>query len=323
MTDEQTEPADQHTSDDQAGRGSSRRVFLGGIGLGVVGAAGGALAWRQRASAPGIGPAVGAGGDHQGHGAPGGPPEGAYPHAQRDALQFFNPHQAMTIEAVAARIIPGDEDDPGAREAGVIYYIDHMLATHAGYPEPAYMQGPFAQTYSDDEPPEDDDGENVWVHEDELERYGRQSMFVPREVYRMAVARLDAVAQDRHDDQFIDLSESDQDGILEDVEDEDDDVADTFGDLSPGYFFDLVRTHTLQGFLSDPVYGGNRDMVGWRLVGFPGSRRSYSPQDMFNENFDVTPQSLLDLPPFNADYHHDHGEGVPALRQRHPKGPID
>ncbi len=31
----------------------------------------------------------------------------------------------------------------------------------------------------------------------------------------------------------------------------------------------------MEGFFSDPIYGGNRDMVGWKLVGFPGTRYDY------------------------------------------------
>jgi len=293
---------------------SSRRVFLGGIGVaGALAAGAGAITGRG-------GPTH----SHQGgHHSSDTAPEAASPHSQRDALQFFNPHQAMTIEAAAARIIPGDENEPGAREAAVVYYIDHLLANNTGYPEPAYMEGPFPQTYEGDEPP-DEDEDIIWVHAEELERYGRQSPFVPREIYRMGAARLDALSERRHNTEFIELIEEQQDRLLEDIEDgEDDDVTEVFNDLAPGYFFDVLRTHTLEGFLSDPVYGGNRDMIGWRLVGFPGSRRSYSPQDMFNENFDVTPQSLLDLPPFNSDHHRDHGEGVPAVRRRHPRGPID
>ena len=47
-----------------------------------------------------------------------------------------------------------------------------------------------------------------------------------------------------------------------------------------GVFFRIVREHTIQGFFCDPAYGGNRDLVGWRLVGFPGAQWSYSPEQM-------------------------------------------
>lgn len=238
-------------------------------------------------------------------------------------LRFLNDHQARTVEAIGARIIPGTPEEPGAREAGTVFYVDQLLASHSGYPDPAYMEGPFADTYEGDEPPPEEEGV-VWVQEDELERYGRQSAFVPQESYPMGLTRLDELAQERHGQDFVELGEDDQDTLLEAVEDgEDDDVTEIFDELSPSDFFELLRTHTLQGFLADPLYGGNRDMVGWKHVGFPGSRRSFSPEDMFDENYDVTPQSLLDLPAFNADRPAHHHEVPVAVRTRHPNGPRD
>ncbi|WP_031470102.1 gluconate 2-dehydrogenase subunit 3 family protein [Sciscionella sediminilitoris] len=47
-----------------------------------------------------------------------------------------------------------------------------------------------------------------------------------------------------------------------------------------GRFFRIVREHTIQGFLGDPAYGGNRDLVGWKLVGFPGAQWGYSAEQM-------------------------------------------
>src|SRR4051794_41893398 len=44
------------------------------------------------------------------------------------ALTFFNDEEARTVEALAERIIPGDGENAGATEAGVVYYIDRSLA---------------------------------------------------------------------------------------------------------------------------------------------------------------------------------------------------
>ena len=48
-------------------------------------------------------------------------------------------------------------------------------------------------------------------------------------------------------------------------------------------FFNTVRTHTIEGMFADPVYGGNKDFAGWRLVGFPGAQPLYSARDLQNE----------------------------------------
>ena len=45
-------------------------------------------------------------------------------------------------------------------------------------------------------------------------------------------------------------------------------------------FFSTLRTHTMEGMFADPVYGGNKDFAGWRLVGFPGAQAIFTPADM-------------------------------------------
>lgn len=47
-----------------------------------------------------------------------------------------------------------------------------------------------------------------------------------------------------------------------------------------GRFYAIVREHTIQGFFGDPAHGGNRDLAGWRLVGFPGAQWGYTPEQM-------------------------------------------
>jgi gluconate 2-dehydrogenase gamma chain len=43
-------------------------------------------------------------------------------------------------------------------------------------------------------------------------------------------------------------------------------------------FFQLLRTHTIEGMFCDPMHGGNADMIGWQLIGFPGPRMSYADE---------------------------------------------
>ncbi|MBS3941216.1 MAG: gluconate 2-dehydrogenase subunit 3 family protein, partial [Actinobacteria bacterium] len=107
--------------------------------------------------------------------------------------RFLDPHQVSLVTAIAARIIPGDADDPGAVEAGAVEYIDRVLAAYEGYPQRTYTARPWAQTYDGDTPPPDEEGV-IWVHEDEIGRYGWQSGLTPREIYRMGLPRLDALA---------------------------------------------------------------------------------------------------------------------------------
>jgi gluconate 2-dehydrogenase gamma chain len=152
---------------------------------------------------------------------------------------FFNDHEARTVDALSARIIPGDAGDPGAREAGAVVYIDRALAG----------------AYDDLQP-----------------------------LYQSGVRELDQLSRERHGEPFAALSESAQDAVLREI----DVVVETLptehgADADGGrpvhdarqarlaYFFAVAREHVLQGFFCDPVYGGNRDTVGWKLVGFPGA----------------------------------------------------
>jgi len=87
------------------------------------------------------------------------------------------------------------------------------------------------------------------------------------ESYRLGLAALDRVARDRHGASFADCAPEAQDALLGELE---------RGAL-PGFrvpaqseFFALLRAHLQEGLFADPIYGGNRDKAGWRLLGHPG-----------------------------------------------------
>jgi gluconate 2-dehydrogenase gamma chain len=82
---------------------------------------------------------------------------------------------------------------------------------------------------------------------------------------------------------FPDLNASEQDSVLADLE------SDRVPTVRNGAeFFELVRRHVLEGVFGDPEYGGNRDLVGWHLVGFPGQQFGYR---------DAYINRVVDLPP--------------------------
>jgi len=71
----------------------------------------------------------------------------------------------------------------------------------------------------------------------------------------------------------------------------------TFQTVSAKRFFDFAREMTIEGYFCDPIYGGNRDMVAWRYVGFPGARYDY--RDFLDHNgarVDIPPVSLMGRP---------------------------
>ncbi len=219
---------------------------------------------------------------------------------QPGAWRFFTPHEARTVEAFTARLLPGSPEDPGAREAGVVYYIDYLMSHPDGIAEANYSHPPYAAAYSGESPPEGGpDGERViWIPEDQIERYGYQSIFTPREVLRMGLSALDRVSNQEHGSNFVELNEEQQDALIQAMVDEE---VEGFEPLGPKSFFHSLRRYTMEGMFCDPVYGGNRDMAGWRLVGFPGAQRAYTPEELQEEGSGLRRAlwNLEVLPPFN------------------------
>lgn len=187
------------------------------------------------------------------------------------ALTFFTRDEAAFVEAAIDHLIPADELGPGAREAGVAVFIDRQLAGAYGTAAKWYMRGPW--------------GESV-------REQGYQLPLTPQKLYRLCIAELNAHCESQFGERFDRASAEQQLSILEGMDD---------GTLSlPGApigdFFQMLLQNTIEGFFSDPVYGGNRDKVGWRLVGFPGVGASYYRHfHKFNEPYLVEPIGIEDV----------------------------
>jgi gluconate 2-dehydrogenase gamma chain len=109
--------------------------------------------------------------------------------------------------------------------------------------------------------------------------------------YRRGLRQLDQYAQASRGQPFPELAESQQDALLAELE------SGTVTQVSDGtLFFELVRGHILEGVFGEPSYGGNRDLVGWRLVGFPGHQFGY-PDPYINRAIDIPPIAVDGPPP--------------------------
>lgn len=127
------------------------------------------------------------------------------------------------------------------------------------------------------------------VRQGDVSRYGYQSVLTPQELYRRGLDSLEAYAQAEYGGAFTDLSEAQQDEIIAAMEA---DEVTGFDTPSGSAFFTMLRNDTIEGMFSDPMYGGNLDMVGWKLIGFPGARGYYTAAEIDNPDFSVEPQSL-------------------------------
>ena len=195
-----------------------------------------------------------------------------------DGARFLTDAERRCLDALTARLIPSDDTGPGAREAGVVDFIDNQLAGFYGRGERWYMQGPFR------------DGTST---------QGYQGEHAPAALYRAAIDALDAHCRDRFDGRvFAELPEDEQDALLKRIEDEELE----FEGVSATAFFALVQENTIEGFFCDPIYGGNRDMVGWKLVGFPGVRYDYRDHlDHNGAHISIEPVGLSGRPAWNVD----------------------
>ncbi len=176
---------------------------------------------------------------------------------------FFTPTEAEFVDAAVARIIPNDDLGPGAKEAGVTNFINHQLAGPYGRAEQWYMQGPWREG---------------------TDEQGYQLRMTPAQLYRAAIADIDQHVQKQYGKRFAQLDAAAQDKVL--------------GDLDKGElklpnshartFFEMLVQNTKEGFLADPVYGGNRDFIGWKLIGFPGPRYNYvSEIEQYGKKYDM------------------------------------
>jgi gluconate 2-dehydrogenase gamma chain len=164
---------------------------------------------------------------------------------------YFTPQEATTVEAFVDRLIPPDELSPGGKDCGCAVFIDRQLAGPYGRFEGYYMSGPFQQG---------------------TKQQGPQSPVTPAQHYRQALAALDAACRDKYGGKnFADLSDTQKDEVITGLEN---------GSLrldgtASQDFFKLILTDTQNGFLADPIYGGNKDMASWKMIGFPGAHYDY------------------------------------------------
>jgi len=102
-----------------------------------------------------------------------------------------------------------------------------------------------------------------------------------QDFYRRGLAALDAYCRASNGKPFVELAAAQQDAVITALEQG---KASHFTWPSAQAFFNTARTHTMEGLFADPVYGGNKDVAGWRLVGFPGAQPLFTPTDLQSSN---------------------------------------
>jgi len=205
------------------------------------------------------------------------PASAAEPHAQHAArapsqtYMYLTQPEVAFVEAAVARLIPADELGPGAKEAGVACFIDRQLVGAWGTMAKMYRQGPWPEG---------------------TPQQGYQSPLTPQQVYRIGIGEVNARCAKQYGSSFSALTPAQQDEVLRGL----DGGKIELEGVRSQFFFNMLLANTLEGFFADPIYGGNRDKVGWKLVGFPGVAAVYTAHvDRHGVPYNAVPVSIQDI----------------------------
>jgi gluconate 2-dehydrogenase gamma chain len=182
---------------------------------------------------------------------------------------YLTSDEGRAVEALADRIIPPDPQTPGGKDSGCAVFIDRQLAGPYGRAEGHYNRPPFMQGTPEQ---------------------GPQSADGPAASYRRGLAALDRYCQATYQGKrFADLAEAQQDEILKGIENGKLKLEGVDGKS----FFELVVKDVQTGFFADPLYGGNREMAAWKMIGYPGARYNYLDWvERHNERFPLPPVGI-------------------------------
>jgi gluconate 2-dehydrogenase gamma chain len=174
--------------------------------------------------------------------------------------------------AAADTLIPADELSPSGSDCGVATFIDRQLAGAYGSGARLYRDGPFTKAKPE---------------------LGYQLPLNPREFFRAGIAAANDWSRKTYGKDFDRLGDADRETALKAMEAG---TADFHG-FSSRMFFEALLQIAMEGFFADPIYGGNRDMAAWKMVGYPGLPATYREEikTYFGKKYDKPPRSIADF----------------------------
>jgi gluconate 2-dehydrogenase gamma chain len=194
------------------------------------------------------------------------------PDAFPDPMFILTATEAAFVGAVADTMIPADELSPSGSECGIVSFIDRQLASAWGGGARMYRGGPFQNGKPEQ---------------------GYQLALTPCEFFQVGIASANAWCRKTYGQEYDRLAPPERAAALTAMQD----GKAEFSGFSSAAFFGELLAITMQGFFSDPAYGGNRDKASWAMLGFPGLPATYA--DKFEEyrdkRYTVAPQSIVDF----------------------------
>jgi gluconate 2-dehydrogenase gamma chain len=185
----------------------------------------------------------------------------------------LNATEAAFIKAAVDTLIPADNLTPSGSDCGVAVFIDRQLAGGFGNGARLYRSGPYFPAKAE---------------------HGYQLSLSPRDLFRAGIEETNAWTKKAYGKDFDRLTEAQREEALKALEAG---GADFGGGFTSAFFFDQLLQLTMEGFFADPMYGGNKDKVAWKMIGFPGLPASYREEikTYFGKKFPQEPQSIADF----------------------------
>jgi gluconate 2-dehydrogenase gamma chain len=195
----------------------------------------------------------------------------ALPPAQ-EPLLTLTATEAAFLSAAYDTLIPADKLSPSGTDCGLVTYIDRQLAGAWGGGAKLYRSGPFI-----DGKPEQ----------------GYQLSLTPREFFAAGIKAANAWSRKTYGKDFDRLAAADREAALKTMDAGKAELA----EINGKQFFEMLLQSAMEGFFADPIYGGNRDKVSWRMVGYPGLPATYAGKalEYRGKKIVIEPQSIADF----------------------------
>ena len=253
-------------------RAINRRKLLGGSLVGAVGVVGASAAAPLRDGQLGAPP-------HEYNGAVPwreGAADAPLP-AEPGGFRFFTTQELAFIEPAIDRLIPPDPTGPSASEANVHVFLDRQLAGLFGRGDHFYLGGPWPKGTPEQ---------------------GYQSRLTPAQLYRQTIPAIERHVGGAYSGKaFKGLTAAQQDEVLMGLDSGKLSLPDADGKA----FFGMFLQNTLEGYFSDPLYGGNKDMAAWKMIGFPGAHYDYAEwAPRHGERVPFPPVGIMGRPGWSA-----------------------
>jgi gluconate 2-dehydrogenase gamma chain len=193
--------------------------------------------------------------------------------APAPGYEFLNLEEAAFVEKLVDHMVPADDYSPKGTDLGLNVYIDRALAGAWGKGDRLYMQGPWKLG---------------------VPSQGYQLPLTPAQLYRAGIKATNAHCQKTYGKPFDHLSAEQREEVLLELAG----AKITFDSGLPVRpFWTTVYQTIMEGMFADPIYGGNRNKAGWRMIGFPGVLALYRDDIVKyrDKKYPVEPVSIEDM----------------------------